>query len=147
MIALRQPKLYETLETINYMRQNIGHSLITFRLGLIFVTSYVYSMLKALEIRNKLLAVDSIREKKHCLPTTIMFFYSLRSLTFEEQQRAVFYILKKGVNRVNIYDLLEIVRPSNSMNADSTNQSYKKNFNEDELKREIALLVAKDNNL
>lgn len=115
-----------------------------FQARLNFVSSYVYSMLKALEIRNKLLAVDSIREKKHCLPTTIMFFYSLRSLTFEEQQRAVFYILKKGVNRVNIYDLLEIVRPSNSVNADSTNQSYKKNFNEDELKREIALLVAKD---
>jgi len=110
-----------------------------------FVPSYVYRMIKAFEIRDKLLTVDNIREKKQYLPTTVAFFYTLRVLTFEEQQRIVLNILKKGGNKVNVDELLDMINSSNSGNINSTNQA-KKNFDEDKLKREIALLVAKDNN-
>jgi len=106
--------------------------------------SYVYRMIKAFEIRDKLLTVDNIREKKQYLPTTIAFFYTLRDLTFEEQQSVVLNILKEGGDEVTVDELLAMINSYSSGNINSTKQACKKKFDEDELKREIALLVAKD---
>jgi len=109
------------------------------------VPSHVYRMIKGFEIRDKLLTVDNIREKKQSLPKTVTFFYTLKDLTFEDQQRIVLNILEKGGGEVTEDELLAMINSYKSGNINSTKQACKKTFDEDELKREIALLIAKDN--